>query len=216
MSGKTIEFTKTQKYRFDFGTDDRLYAVIFNGKIPQRELMNMLCSLNNCLYSKMSDIILLYLKQHHLEYSNYNSIETPLEKDRVLGWAGYLLHSDTYEKVDENLGDTDVYYSVMDCRRNTSKGNSEGCYYVLERLTLENGRYQHNLIGQIFFSGNHGCEEHGYFAIRETNGHGHLQDIDKSEGEPVLPTLGCVDLMALLLDIKTIRTKDRAMEAAFR
>ena len=108
MSGKVIEFKKQQKYRFDFGTDDKLYVIIFKGKIPQAELKGMVSSLQNCLFEKMPEVILLYLKQHHLEYSNYNSIEIPLEKDRILGWAGYLLHSGTYEKVDENLEDADV------------------------------------------------------------------------------------------------------------
>ena len=42
MSGKVIEFVKQQKYRFDFGTDDKLYIVIFSGKIPQKELKGML------------------------------------------------------------------------------------------------------------------------------------------------------------------------------
>lgn len=75
MSGKITQFIKTQKYRFDFGTDDKLFTTIFNAKIPQRELKGLISSLQNCLYGNMSDIILLYLKQHHLEYSNFNSIE---------------------------------------------------------------------------------------------------------------------------------------------
>ena len=34
MSGKVTQFMKTQKYRFDFGTDDKLFITIFNAKIP--------------------------------------------------------------------------------------------------------------------------------------------------------------------------------------
>lgn len=216
MSGKIIEFMKQQKYRFDFGTGDRLYTVIFHGKIPQSELKDMVSSLRNCLYEKMPETILLCLKQNHLDYSNFNCIEIPLEEDEAMDWTGHLLHSETYGEIDEKLGDIDVFYSVMDYQKNTSEGCCEGCYYALKRLSLGNGEYQHNLIGQIFFSGNHGCEEHGYFAIRESNGNEYLQDIDKSEGEPVLPTFGCVDMMSLLLDIETIRTQDRAMGAASR
>lgn len=182
MSGKVVEFMKQQKYRFDFGTDDKLYAVIFNGKIPETELKKLVSSLQNCLYEKMPEVILLYLKRHHLEYSNYNSIEIPLGKDRVLVWAGYLLHSGTYGKADENLGDTDVYYSVMDYQKNTPEGCCEGCYYVLRRLSLGNGEYQHNFIRQVFSSGKHGCGEQSCFAIRKSGSNGYLQDIDKSEG----------------------------------
>ena len=105
MSGKVTQFMKTQKYRFDFGTDGKLYVVIFNGKIPQAELKGLLSSLHNRLYGKIPDIIPLYLKQRHLEYSNFNSIEIPLENYNAMEWAAYLLHSGTYGKVDETLGD---------------------------------------------------------------------------------------------------------------
>jgi len=41
MSGKVTQFMKTQKYRFDFGADGKLYTTIFHGKIPQPELKGM-------------------------------------------------------------------------------------------------------------------------------------------------------------------------------
>ena len=91
MSDKITQFAKFQKYRFDFGADDKLYTVIFNAKIPQAELKGLLSSLQNCLYEKIPGIISLYLKQHHLEHSNFNSIEIPLEYYDVMEWAGYLL-----------------------------------------------------------------------------------------------------------------------------
>lgn len=215
MSGKVIEFKKQQKYRFDFGTDDKLYAIIFNGKIPQAELKEMVSSLQNCLLEKMPEIILLYLKQHHLEYSNFNSIEIPLEKDRILGWAGYLLHSGTYEKVDGNLEDADVYYSVMDCQKNTSEGHCEGCYFAVQRTAWRNGEFQHNAIAQTYFYNKKTCDEYGYFAIRKTRG-GILYTIDSLEGEPVLPTFGCVDIMALWADIENINSKEDALKIAVK
>ena len=70
MSGKVTKFMKTQKYRFDFGADGKLYTTIFHGKIPQPELKGMVCSLQNCLYGKTPDVIFSYLKLHHLEFSN--------------------------------------------------------------------------------------------------------------------------------------------------
>lgn len=215
MSGKVIRFMKTQKYRFDFGADDKLYTILFHGKIPQSELKGMVSSLQNCLYEKIPDVIFSYLKLHHLEFSDYNSIEFTLEKDRIMWWANHLLHSETFKKVDENLGDADIYYSVMDYQENSPEGYCEGCYYALSRLPLGDGEVQHNFIGQAFFSDRHSCEETSYFAIRKTTG-GILYTIDSSEGELTLPTFGCVDMMALLADIENINSKEDAIKTAIK
>lgn len=215
MSDKITQFAKFQKYRFDFGTDDKLYTVIFNAKIPQAELKGLISSLQNCLYEKIPGIIPLYLKQHHLEHSNFNSIEIPLEYHDVMEWAGYLLHSDTYKKVDENLEDSNVYYSVMDYQKNTAEGNYEGCYWTLNKLSLGNNEFQHNFIGQAFFSGRNSYEETSYFSIRKTRG-GILYTIDSLEGEPVLPTFGCLDMMALWANIEHINSKEDAIKTAIK
>ena len=138
MSDKITQFAKFQKYRFDFGTDDKLYTVIFNAKIPQAELKGLISSLQNCLYEKIPGIIPLYLKQHHLEHSNFNSIEIPLEYYDAMEWAGYLLHSDSYGKVDENLENADIYYAVMDYQNITPDGDKEGCYFTVGRTAWEN------------------------------------------------------------------------------
>ena len=42
MSGKVTQFKKTQKYRFDFGTDEKLHTAIFNAKIPNAQLEELL------------------------------------------------------------------------------------------------------------------------------------------------------------------------------
>ena len=41
--------------------------------------------------------------------------------------------------------------------------------------------------------------EHGCFAIRKGR-NGRLYDVERSEGESVLPSLGCVDVVGLLLE----------------
>ena len=215
MSGKVTQFMKTQKYRFDFGADGKLYTTIFHGKIPQPELRGMVSSLQNCLYGKTPDVIFSYLKLHHLEFSNFHSMESTLGKDRAMGWAAYHLHSDTYGKMEEILGDADIYYSVMDCQESSPEGYCEGCYYALSRLPLGDGEVQHNFIGQAFFSDRHSCEETSYFAIRKTTG-GILHTIDSSEGELTLPTFGCVDMMALLADIENINSKEDAIKTAIK
>ena len=149
MSDKITQFAKFQKYRFDFGTDDKLYVAIFNAKIPQGELKELISSLQNCLFEKMPEIILLYLRQHHFEFSNFNSIELLLENHDVIEWAEYLLHSDTYRKVDENLENTDFYYAVMDYQNTTPKGNQEGYYFTVQRTAWGMGNLNTMLLPKL-------------------------------------------------------------------
>ena len=215
MSGKVTKFMKTQKYRFDFGADGKLYTTIFHGKIPQPELKGMVCSLQNCLYGKTPDVIFSYLKLHHLEFSNFHNMESTLGKEKAMGWAAYLLHSDTYGKMEEILGDADFHYAVVDCQESSPEGYCEGCYYALSRLPLGDGEFQHNFIGQAYLCHRETCEECGYFTIRKAIGNV-LYTIDSSEGKPVLPTFGCVDMAALLAEIETINSKEDAMKTAIR
>ena len=215
MSGKVTKFMKTQKYRFDFGADGKLYTTIFHGKIPQPELKGMVCSLQNCLYGKTPDVIFSYLKLHHLEFSNFHNMESTLGKDKAMGWAAYLLHSDTYGKMEEILGDADFHYAVVDFQESSPEGYCEGCYYTLSRLPLGDGEFQHNFIGQAYLCHRETCEECGYFAIRKAIGNV-LYTIDSSEGKPVLPTFGCVDMAALLAEIETINSKEDAIKTAIK
>ena len=129
-------------------------------------------------------------------------------------WAGCLLHSDTYGKEEEGLGDVDIYYAVMDCQENT-QAYIEGCYFAATRTAWGNGEPQHNAIAQTYLYHRETCEECGYFAIRKTIGNV-LYTIDISEGKPVLPTFGCVDMVALLADIETINSKEDAMKTAIK
>ena len=215
MSDKITQFAKFQKYRFDFGTDDKLYVAIFNGKIPQAELKELISSLQNCLYEKMPEVILLYLKQHRLEYSNFNRIELLLENHDVMGWAGYLIHSGTYGKVDENLENADIYYAVMDYQNTTPEENQEGCYFTVQRTAWGNGEFEHNAIVQTYFYNKETCDEDVSFAIRNTRG-GIPYTIDSLEGEPALPIFGCVDLVSLLPDMKNLKTKEDVLRAAIK
>lgn len=216
MSGKVIEFMKQQKYRFDFGTDDKLYVAIFNARIPQAELKGLVSSLQGCLYGKVPHAVYSYMRLRRLEFSDFNSIEIPLQKDRAFRWAGGLLHSSSHGKMDEILGDTDVFFSVMDCQGGTPEGDCEGCRFAAGRLPRECGGYRHHAIAQTFSSGMHGLKEHGCFAIRQSDGSGNFLDIFREEGGPVLPVYGCVDMAALLPGIESFRTKEAVLEAAIK
>lgn len=63
------------------------------------------------------------------------------------------------------------------------EGYCESCYYALRRLSLGDGEFQHNFIGQTFFSDRNGSVEDSYFAIRKAIGNV-LYTIDSSEGKP--------------------------------
>ena len=212
MSGKVTQFMKTQKYRFDFGADGKLYTTIFHGKIPQPELKGMVCSLQNCLYGKTPDVIFSYLKLHHLEFSDFHSMESTLGKDRAMGWAVYLLHSDNYGKMEGRLGDADFHYAVVDFQENT-QAYSEGCYFAATRTAWGNGEFEHNAIAQSYFYNRKTWEEYGYFAIRKTTGNT-LYTIDSSKGTPILPAFGCVDLVSLLPNIENFQTKEDVLKTA--
>lgn len=74
---------------------------------------------------------------------------------------------------------------------------------------------QHNAIAQTYLYHRETCEECGYFAIRKAIGNV-LYTIDSSEGKPVLPTFGCVDMAALLAEIETINSKEDAIKTAIK
>ena len=213
MSGKVTQFKKTQKYRFDFGTDEKLHTAIFNAKIPNAQLEELLSSLHNCLFEKVPNVIFSYLKLHHLEFSNFSSIEIPLEFYDAMEWAGYLLHSDSYGKVDENLENADIYYAVMDYQNITPDGDKEGCYFTVRRTAWGNGEFEHNAIAQSYFYNRKTWEEYGYFAIRKTTGNT-LYTIDSSKGTPILPAFGCVDLVSLLPNVENFQTKEDVLKTA--
>lgn len=135
-------------------------------------------------------------------------------KEKAMGWAAYLLHSDTYGKMEERLGDAGFHYAVVDCQENT-QAYSEGCYLAATRTAGGNGEPQHNAIAQTYLYHKETCEECGYFAIRKAIGNV-LYTIDSSEGKPFLPTFGCVDMAALLAEIETINSKEDAIKTAIK
>lgn len=216
MSDKMIQFTKPQKCRFDFGTDNKLYVVLFHGKITWKETAEMLASLQNCSYEKMHRAIPLYLKKHHLEYSDFVSVELPLENKNVIGWAKYPLHSDICNKINEMLKDTDIFCSVVDYQQTAPDGSTNGCYLAVKKIFTADKRCKYHMIGQTFAFDKRYYDERGYFAIRTNNENSRLRDIDTSAGEPVLPTFGCVDLISLLQNMDNLHTAEQVTETAFR
>lgn len=216
MSDKMISFTKPQRYRFDFGTDNKLYVILFHGELTWQETAEMLIFLKNSSYETMHKAIPHYLEKHHLKYSNFVSMELPLEHGKAVTWVKHLLHSDHYHTLNENIQNTNIFCSVIDHQQTTADGSLEGCCLAMRRISDKDQGCKYNIIGQTFLSAGHSHKEHGYFAIRNSDGNSHLQNIDTAAGEPILPAFGCVDLVELLLHIETIKTKEQAAEISIR
>ena len=204
-------------YRFEIIDDENIYSISFNGKLTGRETKKMLETVQRYLYRKMADGIQLYLDQHGLPYSSFVSSRKPLNHTTTIEFARLLLHSDTSGGVDNYFGNADICYALADYQERISENHYKGCYYVLKRTySRNNGLYQYSIIAQTFHSDEASGDEHGYFAIRESRDGRHLHNLVKSEGEPVLPTFGSINLMGLLTDIDNIQTAGQAEKIAVK
>lgn len=207
QGANSIQEKNLLTYLFEFGIDEMVYSISFQGKIPPAKVTKMLESTRNCLYEEMAKNIQSYLEQYHMDYSNFVAMETLLEHEKIMDLSNSLLHSATYSKVNEQIGEADVYYGIMDHLQRIHNNHCVGCYYIVKRtLSEQNGLHQYKIIGQAFTYNDSNNKEQSYFAIRANNGSRYLHNIDVIRGNPVIPTFGCVDMMGLLLDIDNIKT----------
>lgn len=208
---------KNQTYRLDFGTDEMLYSIYFRGKIPQTEVTKMLKASQNCLYTDMAESILAYLERNHIEYSDFVAKELPLNHKTVMKYTNNLLYSDSCNLIDEQIGDTDIYYGIMDCQQWNEDDCHEGCYSLVKR-TISGSEilYRYKIIAQTFYYDKTGDEEQAYFAIRINNDSKKFHNIDAVKGESVIATFGCVDMMELLLNIDVISTSEQTEKLAMK
>lgn len=208
---------KTQTYKLEFCTDEKLYSIFLKGKIAPEEIRTMLESARNCLYEKMAENIQVYLEQHHLEYLDFVTKEISLRHEDAMNFTNHLLHSATCDIIDEQIGETDIYYGVMDHQQWIRKDCCEGCYYVVKRTpAVQKGACRYIIIGQTFNYHETVDEEQSCFAIRTNESSRQLYTIDSYKGEPVIPTFGCVDIMGLLLNIDNIRTARQVEKIAVK
>lgn len=169
------------------------------------EVKKILKMAQNHLYSRMAGAIHSYLKQNHIEYSNFRSEEIFVEYSEIMSLAGDLLHSFSCEKMIRRIGDADYYYVVMDCQHWIRNDCYEGCYYAVRRIApADEASCRYDIIVQTFVSDVSDCRAQGHFAIRSKEGKQNFHNISAKEGEPVLPVSGCVDLTELLLNIDRI------------
>lgn len=213
MSVKNYTSSNFLTYRFDFENEDKLHSVCFTGCLPPGEVKKMLKSLQIHLYQDMADAMQRYLNSRFLEYYGFISTAVPSEHETAMKLADTLLHAASYSNDRSIAKNADIYYGIIDYQRQTTLGY-EGCYCALKKILSCSGKSQCYFIGQTFSYRAADGDEQSYFAIRQNHENEFLRDIDKEERFPVLPTFGCVNLLALLMDIESIRTKEEAEKTA--
>lgn len=205
-----------QTYRFEFGTDDKIYSISFKGSIPKPEIRRMMESVRSALFEKCGESIRLYLDSNHLCYSNFSAFEKDLKEGTTMEFAERLLRHSSCKVIDKWIKNTDVYFGVMDYL-DWMENCSVGSYCVVARFpSAQNGQYQYHAISQTFKHAAFSHKELSHFAVRKDDGEHNLITLDKDDICPVLATFGCVDLLNLLINITDITTKQQAADLANR
>jgi len=204
-------------YRFEIMDDDNIYSISFRGKLADGETKKILETIQNCLYERISDAIHMYLEQHSIAYEDFIVSRKPLEHNSTMEHARMVLHSETCNNLDIHIGNSDIYYAIIDHQQSDNKGNYEGCYIIIQKIpALNKFQHKYNIIGQTFICNETNSDEYGYFAIRENKDNGLINNIALSSGEPVLPSFGCIDLSTLLLNIDNIQRTEQVIEIAVK
>lgn len=199
-----------QTYRFEFGSDNKIYSISFKGAIQESEIRGILASVHNTLFEKCGGAIQSYLDSNHLSYSNFAVFEKKLGKGKTMEFADRMIHRSSCSIIDKWIKDTDVYFGIMDCLE-WMKDCCAGCYCVVARMqSAQNGQYEYHAITQTFDYSGFSKEERSHFAIRKDNGEHNLITLDEEDRYPVLATFGCVDLLNLLINITDITTRQQA------
>lgn len=212
---QTHKQTAARTYRFCFGTDEYLYTFSFKGSLPEPEIHRMLEAMRNALYAECSVAAQSYLDSHRLSYENFNSVRTLLEHDAVMAAAGRLLHDASPKELYEQAGDADEFYAVIDHQQQTDECCCEGCCLALSVTPSgQDTSHECHIIGQVFQCGECDDKQNSYFAIRQGRPGDCLHTLANADGYPVIATSGCVDVVALLININSITTLEQASELA--
>lgn len=203
-----------QTYRFEFGSDDRIFSTSFRGALTEPEIRGILESVRNSLYEKCGDAIRAYLDSHNLTYSKFTVKEKLIQVTKPITFADSFLHDPSCDIVDKWIGGTKYYFCVMDCR-DWMEDHCKGCYFVLARFPSEqNGQYEYHVISQTFDHTGFREKEESHFAIRKDDGEHNLVTLDEDDTSPVLETFGCVDLLSLLCNITNFTKAQQAGDLA--
>ena len=208
---------KGLSYKLEIMDDENIHSVSFEGKLTEKDTKKILSEIRNCLYENTAGAIQKYLEQNNLVYSGFVSTRKPLKHTIVMEFAELFLNSGTCNSLDKYIGDTDIFYAIADHQKCISKNCCQGCYFAVKIVhPIDKGLYQYHIIGQTFNYDETTGDESGYFAIRTNRDDEYLDNIALSSGELLLPSFGCIDLPALLLDIDNIQTTEQVIEIAVK
>lgn len=212
---QTHKQTAARTYRFCFGTDEDLYTFSFKGSIPETEIHRMLEAMRNALYAECSGAAQSYLDSHRLGYENFNSGRTLLGHNAVMAAASRLLHDASPKELYELARDADEFYAVIDHQKQADECCCKGCCLALSVTSSgQNASHECHIIGQVFQCDESGDHQHSYFSIRQGRPGDCLHTLADEDGYPVIATSGCVDAVALLLNIDSITTPEQAASLA--
>lgn len=207
--------TELQTYRFEFGNEGKIYSISFDGRISDAEIHNILEIMHSQSYADCPEAVWTYLEQNKLEYSDFKTgISVARHKD-IMSTADILLKSCSCDIIDKQIGRTDNYYAVMDYQRQIDECCCEGCYYAVKRTAIKNA-YNYYIIGQTFTSGQNDDIQNGYFAIRASDGNQGIHNISELSGELLFPPFGCIDLVAILMDVDNLSTAEQIKNTAVK
>ena len=112
-------------------------------------------------------------------------------------------------------GNADNYYCIVD-HQEWRKDVCEGCYFAVKKATpRQGGTGMYHIIGQTFKENRKDIDTQGYFDIRTNDGSAKLQSIRQVDAI-IIPAFGCVDMIALLLQIGNVKTCGQVIQLAFR
>lgn len=207
--------TKLQTFQFEFGNEEKIYSISFNGNISDVETQKILEVMHSQTYADCPETVWTYLEQNRLKYSDFKTgISASRHKD-IMSNADILLKSCSCGIIDKQIGGTDNYYAVMDYQMQINACCCEGCYYAVKRTVTDN-TYNYHIVGQTFTSSQNDNIQSGYFAIRASDGEQKIQTISELSGTLILPPFGCIDLIGILMDIDNLSTTEQIKNTAIK
>ena len=203
-------------YMFEFISDREKFTTTFKGVLSEENIHDLLKTLQAHLYNESSEVIGKYLRSHPLEYSDFHARTTTMEHHEIMAHAAGLLSYTTVSWIDSVTGTADNYYSIIDHQEWIQEDVCEGCYFAVKKTPPRQGSTGlYNIIGQTFKENRKDIDTQGFFDIRTNDGSAKLNSIQQVN-VTVIPSYGCVDMIALLSEIDNVKTCEQVIQLAVR
>lgn len=202
---------KSQSYKFEFGVNQKLYTICFDGRIPKEEINNLIKKIKEHHYKNFGNIIKLYLDQHHLEYYNFNCNVNELSQQELRDFYFDLVHHRITNTNDLNkhIGNVNNYYVILNDGGWEDEDYSWRCICVAN-IVKENSKFdmKYHIIGQTEEMDDYEDDIWGDFdLIIKNENDDRCNKIFKNK--IIIPFFKSSSLFDLLLDIDNIETIDQ-------